>query len=940
MTLKHLRLSLLSAFAALTLSASATVSDADIRYGTLPNGLTYYIRHNEKPVATADFFIAERVGSICEDENQRGLAHFLEHMCFNGTQHFPGNSLIKYLEGIGVRFGADLNAYTSTDETVYNICNVPTARQSAVDSCLLILHDWSCAITLDPKDIDEERGVILGEMRQRKTASTRILTQVAPEVYPGSRYGVRLPIGLQEVVESFPTQRLVDFYHRWYGPTNQAIVIVGDIDVDAVEASMKRIFADVAPGGEPVTDDIMAVPGNDRLIVSAHSDPEQTASMVQLHFKHGQRPLDNDTLYMRDRLLYSLLADMLVGRFDVMEETAACPHSRMALGDTKFFLSRGQRSFMLRGFPKKGQTTNAIKLWRAELLRAVRDGFTADEYERSVGNLKRQLGDRLDGDARATNTQRARTYVRHFLDGGPLMSAKDYNTLALTLLPTISAEEAHKALTEIVNNDEGKDAVIILYERAEEGVPATTDADLRKAFANARTLVNEMTPFQLAAIPDKILPIEPKPGRITSTDTLALFDAKVYNLSNGLRVVARQSNEVKDQIYVRGVGYGGISQVYDVKDVPTLKIINEIIASSGSGNYTTADLRRMIQGRQIKVSLSMNVDESTVEVATSPADFTDAMRLMHLRLTSLTPDTVAISNFLNSERQRLAGISTNPSQVMGDSIHNMAYCGHPLALKLSPEKLDMASPELALDIARKRFGDLGGFTFYVTGDFNPDSLAYCLEHYVANLHATKHVVKPRDIGYGYPTKARTNEFTRHMVTPQAVVYTIFTGECPYSAENLVNATAFGNILKARLLEDIREKRGWTYSVMSHCAVNAHPGGTSPSMLMLPVNITVAPENADATAQIVAQTAEDIAKNGCTPEELKRVREQLGASVKESLKSNAFWLSAMRIWERDGVDMRNGYANAVNALTSDTIADFARRYVSTAARSVLIMRPEK
>lgn len=932
--------SLLIAVALLTgLVASAAVTDAEVRYGTLPNGLTYYIRHSERPAGFADFFIAERVGSICEDENQRGLAHFLEHMCFNGTEHFPGNSLITYLESIGVRFGAHLNAYTSTDETVYNISSVPVARTTTVDSCLMILRDWACAITLDPEEIDAERGVIVGEWRQRNTAANRILDAVAPEIYPGSRYGSRMPIGLMDVVKTFPYDRLSDFYHRWYGPTNQAVIIVGDVDVASVESALQRTFADVTPGGEPMSAELMSVPANDHLIVSAHNDPEQTTTMVQMHFKHASLPLDNDTAYIRTHLVYDLLSDLLVGRFDVMEESADCPHSRLVLGDTKYLLSRGQRTFMLRGFPKQGRALDAVTMWRAELLRAVRDGFSADEFARSLENVTRSLDEDLAGDARVTNTQRARMYVRHYLDGGPLMSAADETALSKSLLSGITADEVAATLRALVGNDEGRDAVVIAYEPSVEGVAPMTGADLQAAFDKASDVVKTMPAFEIAAVPDNILSNEPEPGSITSTEPYGHYDATLYTLSNGVRVIARRSDAVKGQIYVRAIAPGGISQVYTPEEVPTLKVLNEIVANAGCGNFSSSDIRRWSNGRTIGVSLSLNIDEATVEIATSPEDLVDAFRLMYLKLTDLRPDEAAISTFLSSERERLTNISVNPKQVMGDSIHNIAYSGHPMALKLTPAMLDAASPERALSIARDRFSSIAGFTFYVAGDFDPDSLAYCLEHYVASLPALCNKWQPRDIGYGYPRKARTNEFRRAMVTPSSVVYTIFTNDCPYTVSNLVNSAAYGSILKSRLLADLRETRGWTYSIMSHCVVNAHPGGTSGPMLMLPVNVSVAPEHADETVAIVAETAAAIGRDGVTAEELKRVREQLAASVEAGLSSNAFWLSAMRAYDRDGVDMQGDYLNAVNALSSESISAFGRDYVDTAARSVLVMLPE-
>lgn len=392
-----------------------------VRTGTLPNGLTYYIMRNQEPKGQADFFLAQRTGSVQEKENERGLAHFLEHMAFNGSEHFPGNSLITYLESIGVKFGADLNAYTSTDETVYNISRVPTVRQSSLDSCLLILRDWSSALCLNDSDIDAERGVIEGEWRHRSAASNRILEKILPQIYPGSIYGKRMPIGLMSVVKNFKPETLRGYYRRWHRPENQAVIVVGDFNPDIMEAKVKQMFSPLkagnAKGGKAM---LPKVPDNKKMIVAIGSDPEQGHNMLQLHFKHKAPELTGED-YWRRKVGESLLGSMLAERMDSLEQTADCPWQSLGVGFTNFLLSRGEHSFVMRGIVKKGREKDAFSAWYAEVLRALDHGFTPEELEMAkteyMGELTKQRRNKKD-----SNTAYSRRWVRHFLDGGPLLS--------------------------------------------------------------------------------------------------------------------------------------------------------------------------------------------------------------------------------------------------------------------------------------------------------------------------------------------------------------------------------------------------------------------------------------------------------------------------------------------------------------------------------------
>lgn len=904
------------------MSAEASPTDREVRTGRLSNGLTYFIRHNETPSNSVDFFIAQKVGSVNEEENQRGLAHFLEHMCFNGTEHFPGNSLISWLESVGVRFGANLNAYTSTDETVYNICKVPATRQSTLDSCVMILGDWSHRLLLKPEDIDAERGVIVNEWRHRSSASNRMLERALPQIYPGSRYGERMPICLMSVVENFSPEVLRNFYDKWYYPANQAVIIVGDIDLDFAEESIRRHFGDIVTPDGAAEVPVYDVPDNDKLIVVTEKDAEQHVNMVQLHFKrHPKEPGHGN---VTEEVLGSLVGSMVAARFDSLERRADCPHTYLGIGDTKFLMSRPVRSFLLRGVVKPGRAADAIEAWTLELRRALLHGFSDAELDMAKKEYAVQLDASEKKAPKTNNTEYARAYVRNFIDNETPVAILDKIAAERSALTSVTSSDASAWLRDNVDLS-GRNAVIISYRPDNESTPDVSADSLVAAFDRAASACPEA--YETPELKEVLLDSEPETGHILSTDSLRQFGAKVYELSNGIRVLARYSAAVPDQIYIRGVGPGGLSQEYTPELGATMKLLDEGMAVSAFGAFSANDLKRYLTGRNIRVSASISNTEESVEAATGRADMRDAFRLMYLKVTDPRRDDDAYRIYADQKRNGLRNKFSNPTQVMGDSIHRNVYSRHPLGAKETIETVDNADYAKMVDIYKRRFEDMSDFTFYVTGDYDEDSLKLCLENYIAALPAAGRMERPRDIGYRFTPGSREVVFTRPMTTPQSVVYTFFTAPAEYDLEEVLKATALGRILQMRLLADLRETRGWTYSVRSHCAVNAGMNGDDPSCLLMPVYIKLEPGHETECASIVRSTLEDIANNGPLVSELDKVKEYLAKSYSETSDDNAYWLVVLKSYMKFGQDMHNGYADSLAALSPGNVAEFARRVLA-------------
>ncbi|MDE6573696.1 MAG: insulinase family protein [Muribaculaceae bacterium] len=921
------------AAALIGLNAFAANISPEVRTGTLPNGLTYYIQKNDTPEHSADFFLAQKVGSVNEEEDQRGLAHFLEHMCFNGTEHFPGNSLITYLESIGVKFGAHLNAYTSTDETVYNICKAPTVRQGSVDSCLMILSDWCAGILLKKEDIDNERGIIVNEWRQRNSPSNRMLEKASPRLYGGSLYGERLPIGLMSVVENFPPETLRRYYNKWYIPANQAVIVVGDIDPDHVEAEIKSQFSKLPAkrGSKSRKAELPEVPVENKVLAVCASDPEQGQESMQLYFR---MPALDEAADEKRAIVADMVSGILAERFDGIEASDDCPHISLALGPSKYLLSRGEKSFTMRGPVKPGKSEKAVETWIGEIARAKQHGFSEEEIAKAREDARASIARRSKAHDKPNNTYLARLCVRHFLDGGK----KEADSVTAARANAIIDGVTNKDLTDYLQSfdlNAGRGAVIIHY--GPETAEGTSALEKQLAAALLRAGKAEYGEYRPIESAEKLMEVEPVPGYIVSKDSLERFDAVTYTLSNGIRVIAKRTDFKPDQIYIRAYSPGGLSLAYTPENVSTLRTINELMAEMPVGDHSAAQVRRMLGNKNLKVSVSVSTNEEGFEASTDSASLRDAFRMMHLRTTVFRPDTTAFRAFMAERESRVAQRHPNPTQAMGDSIHYIIYNRHPLAAHLGKGDIEHIDLDTALDVYRDRFSDMGDFTMMIIGDFNTDSIESCLKDYVASLPSNGRKEEAKPIGYHFCHNDIDINFSRAMQNPQGIVYSLYTGPAEYTLDNMLNANVFGQLLRTVLLRELREERALTYSVKAHCSINPGVDPADGPQLMMPTYLKVSPGHETECASAVNAAVESL----CSPEakeyeELGGIKEYLARNYVEASRDNAYWLRILKAWLRDGVDIHTDYGKAVESLTPESVAGFGKKNLEKAHKASLIM----
>ena len=911
-------------------------TDRNVITDTLPNGLRYYIRNNKSPHGQADFFIAQRVGSLNEEENQRGLAHFLEHMCFNGTRHFSGKNLINYLERNGVRFGANLNAYTSTDETVYNISNVPVNRGTLVDSCLLILKDWSCGLELAPAEIDAERGVIANEWRQRMgTPSSRLMEKSMGEVFGATRYGHRMPIGRLEVIQNFSHQALRDFYDKWYRPQNQAVIVVGDINPQEVEGKIRRMFADVPRGAESCKTPVYPSNLGDGIKVSVNTDREQTVPMLQIYFRHrgldeaGKRTIDA----LRESYMTSVIAGMLAERFDEIENTPGAPFRNLGVGDVQMLMSK-DRAFALRAFPRSGRTADCAQLLMEEMKRAATHGFLPSELERARVDYASGLESRFAKRDRLDNTELAKRYASHFTKGGSLPSEEAYYKMMQGVMQSVKLEDINARMRAIMDSYPAATAVIAYLPESD----ASESGDVIAARME-QGVQTDVAPYTDRFESRPLLAETPRRGRIVSERDLGKFGAREWTLSNGVKVVLRHNSAHPDQIRIKGEGPGGVSALYDLRDAHHYRMLNDVIPLLGYGGETAASLRKQLVGKKSSVKVSINNMDEAIEGATTPQDLETAFQLIYLKATAPSADSVAFAAWRDERLMQQSARAVSATAEMGDSIHSNVYGRHPLGLKLSAEDLRTADLARILDIYRQRFADMSDFTFYISGNYDEEQLRGLVETYLASLPGGGRKEKAQDVGYRYAGNMR-KVFERKMETPSAIVYSLYTGPCEYNLANYIRGDALGQILKSRMRDEIREKRGLTYGVKAHIGINAGMNGQDPSQFIMPVYIKATPGHEDEVSQVVDSIVKGATRKGSiTAEEVERVKSYLLKDVKERDEDNGYWVSVMRGYGRYGVDMHSGYQREVEALSPESLRKFGARLFNKANRVELIMKPE-
>ena len=888
--------------------------DPDVRMGKLDNGLTYYIRYNNWPENRAEFYIAQRVGSIQENDDQRGLAHFLEHMAFNGSKHFKGNELLRWCESVGIKFGTDLNAYTSIDQTVYNISNVPTTREGIIDSCMLILYDWADGLTLEQEEIEKERGVIHEEWRLRTSAQMRMLERDLPKLYPGSKYGYRMPIGLMEIIDNFERPFLQAYYEKWYRPDNQGIIIVGDVDVDKIEQKIKTLFGPIKLPENRALVTAEPVPDNNEPIIVIDKDKEQRINMVSVMMKHETFPdsLKSSMAYLLADYMKDAAITMLNDRLKEYAEKPESPFLQANVADGVYLLSRTVDAFELDVVPKDGQM-------EAALTAALTEARRAAEFGKQYSNKDKRY-----------NSQFVNQYVQNFLNSEPIPSIDFTHQTMKQLLPMLPLEGVNMVMKELFSEND-TNLVVLNFNNEKDGAVYPTEDGLKKAIATARTAQIEA---YVDNVKDEPLMTElPQKGSIVKETKNDLFGYTELTLSNGVTVVLKQTDLKKDQVLLRGEGFGG-SALYGEKDYANIKMFGDVVEASGLGNFSHTELEKAMAGKIASASLSMDDNRQYVNGSSTPKDVEAMLQLVYLYFTNIAKDQKSYDNLMQTVEVALKNRLLQPEAVFSDSLIATLTCNNPRFKSIDVADLPNVNYDRILEIAKERTANAAAFTFTIIGNYDEAAIRPLIEQYLAALPAKGDVVKSKDVSTDFKGVV-VNNFKHKAETPKAIAVMVwYSKNIPYTLENAVKADMVGQILSMEYLKKIREDASAAYTVVAQSGLSRNDFESEAQVLAY---CPMKPEKADTAVLILRDEVEAMTKT-CDADKLVKVKEYMLKNHGDQLKQNNYWLGRINTWRKYGLDFHTDYEKLVNAQTVESLAAFVKELLKAGNRAEIIMMP--
>ena len=910
--------------------------DKDVRVGKLDNGLTYYIRHNNYPEHVANFYIAQKVGSINENEDQRGLAHLLEHMAFNGSEHFKDNLLQEYLQSIGVEYGRNLNAYTSTDQTVYFITDVPTARITAIDSCMLVLKDWSNGITLDAKAIDQERDVVHNEYRMRIVGTQKILESVLPDLYPGSKYGQRFPIGLMSVIDGCSPETLRAYYRKWYRPDNQGIIIVGDVDVDRTEQKIKELFGGIKVPANAAKVELEPVPDNNEGIYVVGKDKEQQVSLFLISMKHDATPdsLKSNLSYMVFDYARNLISLMIGARFAEEVKKPESPFLQVRAEVGQYLVSRTKDALTLTVVPKEGQELAGLSAGIRELKRVKDFGFTATEYARGKSEYLSRLEKVYNNREKHPNDAYCQQYVKNFIENEPIPSIEDEYQIMNALSANIPVEIINQIAGQLIA-DNDTNFVVLAAVQEKEGKQYFTGADMKKAVDAVRQ--EKLTAYVDNVKQEPLITEMPAKGSIVKSTENAALGFKQLTLSNGATVLMKKTDFNADEIVFRATSNGGAS-VFGKEDVYNLQFANYILSQSGLGNFSSTDLQKALAGKQVGTQFSIENAMHGLSGNSTPKDLETLFQLIYLDFTKVTKDEKAVNNFLTLISTQLKNISLNNEAVFQDSVMSVVYNNNPYFRIPSAENIEGISYDRVLEIWKNLYGNAADFTFTFVGNYDEAQLCQFIEQYIASLPSKGKATLTQKEIRTFANGEKNRSFEKKMENPQAQANSIWrSNPVKFTLQNSVLQDVSGRMLDMMLNREIRERLSAAYHAGAESELDVDGPATYISIK------GTGKLNPDKAAEAIPEFQKGMKSLVAAPnaDDLLKVKQILLKQADVDAKTNRYWTGVLNTWKRFGVDVYTDYKKTVEAVSTKSVSDFLKNVVLKSKNHVeVIMMPAK
>lgn len=888
--------------------------DKTIRKGILSNGMTYYIRHNHQTKGVADFYIAQKVGSIQEEPHQRGLAHFLEHMAFNGTRNFPGDSIkpgiVKWCESVGIKFGTNLNAYTSVDQTVYNISAAPINREGVIDSCLLILHDWSHDLLLADKEIDRERGVIEEEWRSRRVgmAMQRLAEKSMPVIYAGTKYADCMPIGDMNIVRNFPYQALRDYYHKWYRPDLQAIIIVGDIDEDIMEAKIKKLFGSIPAPINPAERIYYPVSDNKKMILYTATDKEQPTVNFTLYMKRDVTPRNqrNTLQAYTDDYKTSIVRMIINDRLEALTRATDAPLISASVRDGNFFMSSTKDVFELSGVFKEGKVNEGIQLLTGEVERARTNGFTESELKRGKAEMLSYAESGYNDRINRRNGDFVEACVENFLEEAPIIDPEKELAIVKKLDETITLDDINQMAKEIITN---KNQVVTLFGPDKETFKMPTAKNIEKLILKAQRKTYE--PYAEKELADKLIEKLPTPGRILSEKEYK-YGYREITLSNGLCVYVRPTDFEADEVNLKLFSMGG-KNMYKDEDMPNLTYLISGATIGGAGQFDDLTLEKMLAGKTATVSPFIDDETEGMTGSSNIKDMKTLFELVYLYFTQPRKDIEAFKNMMEQQEEFLTNAHANPMIAYNDTLHAVAY-GTQRLESMNSKLLKKVNYDRIMQIYKERFANAADFKLILTGNIDLQKLRPLLCQYMATLPTGGAIEKVGTHGANLIDGDTLHIFKKEQKTPSATTTIIIKGKMKYNNRNELIMDAIGQLLRIVYTEKVREEKGGTYSIQAEGSMQHHPHDEA----MLRIAFQTAPEKYAELIPIVYQQLEKMAAEGPSQEDLDKVKAYELKIYNQVLRMNNYWEYVVYSDLFNNIDVDTEFKSIVESMTRQDI----------------------
>ena len=899
-------------------------NDNTIRKGILPNGMTYYIRHNAQTKGVADFYIAQKVGSILEEKRQRGLAHFLEHMAFNGTKHFPGNTLqpgiVAWCESVGIKFGANLNAYTSVDQTVYNISAAPVTREGVIDSCLLILNDWSHELLLTDKEIDKERGVIEEEWRTRRSgmAMQRLSEQAMPVIYAGTKYSDCMPIGNIDIVRTFPYNDLRDYYSKWYRPDLQAIIVVGDINEDKIEEKIKKLFAKIPLPQNPAHRIYYPIGNNEKMILYTATDKEQPTVNFTLYMKRDVTPKQerNTIRNYADDYKTNILRMAINDRLEELSRTKNAPFISASVRSGNFFLASTKDAFELSGVLKEGKVVEAIQLLVGEVERACANGITIDELKRGKAEMLSYAENDYNDRSNRRNGEFVEQCVQNFLEETPIIEPEKELEIVRKLDKTVTIDDVNALAKTIITN---QNQVVTMFGPDKNTFKMPTNSSIENAILKAQK--QHYTPYKTQnTLTERLITKLPKPGSIISERTYK-YGYTEFTLSNGLKVYVRPTNFEPDEVNLKLFSLGG-KNIYPDSEMPNLTYLMAGATIGGVGQYNDLTLEKMLAGKTATVTPFIDNDTRGMAGTSNVKDTKTLLELVYLYFTQPRKDPQAFKNLMEQQQEFLTNAHVNPMLAYNDTLHKVAYATNRMA-SMDKEQLKRVNYNRIMHIYKELFANAANFKLILTGNININKLKPLLCQYIATLPSNN---TKETIGTYEPKLVdgkKTYIFHKKQTTPTAITTIVIKGKMEYNNRNELLMDAIGQLLRIVYTEKVREDKGGTYSVQASGDLQHHPNDEA----LLRIAFQTDPQKYNDLIPIVYKELEKMATEGPSQQDLDKVKAYELKVYNQVLRMNNYWEYVLYTDLYNGIDVDTDFRYIVENMTCGDIRTTLRNLLN-------------